>query len=159
MTTLREYTTTGPRDTQADVSLPIEQPNYVRTFWTRDAYGIPPQTNLYGVHKFFVNQKVGDNPSASGVFMLSSQGLDIKFPEEGKYIEYNSIGGVADFFFFNGPQPVDVVRQGVSIWGASNEVPYWSLGVSSEKRRTDSSTTAAAMDTRTSLTWPRLLLM
>jgi alpha-glucosidase len=56
--------------------------------------------------------------------------MDVKFPEAGKYIEYNSLGGIFDFFFFNGPTPGDVAKQGSEVWHPSKEVPYWALGVS-----------------------------
>lgn len=103
----------------------------MRTLWTRDAYGVPSRTNLYGAHPIFVNQKTGQNASANGVFFLNSNGMDVKFPDGGENIEYNVLGGVFDLFFLNGPTPADVARQGTQIWGAPAEVPYWSLGVSS----------------------------
>jgi alpha-glucosidase len=117
------------------VSLPIEEEGYVRTLWTRDAYGVPSRTNLYGAHPIYVNQKTGQNASASGVFFLNSNGMDIKFPEGGKQIEYNILGGVVDLFFLNGPTPADVARQGTQVWGVPAEVPYWSLGVSFDRTR------------------------
>jgi alpha-glucosidase len=119
----------------ADNSLPIDRDDYVRTFWTRDSYGVPTYTNLYGSHPVYVNQKVGRKPSASGTFLLTSQGMDVKFPEGGKYIEYNAIGGIVDLFFFNGPTPDAVARQGAEVWGPSKEVPYWALGVSQDSRQ------------------------
>lgn len=109
-------------------SLPIEDPTYVRTLWSRDAYGVPSRTNLYGAHPFYVNQKVGENPSASGAFLLNSEGMDIKFPGNGSYIEYDTLGGIIDLFFFNGPTPGDVAQQGSQVFGPSHMVPYWSLG-------------------------------
>jgi alpha-glucosidase len=113
-------------------TLPIDRDNYVRTLWTRDAYGVPSYTNLYGAHPIFVNQKVGQNASASGVYLLNSNGMDVKFPN-GTAIEYNVLGGIIDLFFLNGPTPADVARQGAQIWGTSSEVPYWSLGFHSCK--------------------------
>ncbi|GMK58551.1 hypothetical protein CspeluHIS016_0505830 [Cutaneotrichosporon spelunceum] len=109
-------------------TLPIHEDGYTRTLWTRDAYGIPGRTNLYGSHPFYVNQKVGEHASASGTFLLSSQGMDVKFPNNGSEIEYNTLGGIVDLFFFNGPTPADVARQGSQVWGVSEPVPYWSLG-------------------------------
>jgi len=113
--------------------LPIDQNNYTRTLWTRDAYGVPSQTNLYGAHPVFVNQRVGQNASANGVFFLNSHGMDVRFPESGQYIEYSVIGGIVDLFFFAGPTPADVARQGSDVWGKAAEVPYWSLGFHSCK--------------------------
>lgn len=96
--------------------------------WSRDAYGIPSRTNLYGNHPFYVDQRVGSKASASGTFLLNSHGMDITFPGGGSNIEFNALGGIADLFFFNGPTPGEVAKQGAQVWGASKEVPYWSLG-------------------------------
>ena len=127
MTTLRGSTFLVRADFER---LPIGRENYVRTLWTRDAYGTPSYTNLYGAHPIFVNQKVGSNHSANGVYLLNSQGMDIKFPEGGQYVEYNTLGGIVDLFFLAGPQPADVARQASGVWGKTQEIPYWSLGVS-----------------------------
>lgn len=113
----------------ADARLPITRDNYTRTLWTRDAYGVPTYTNLYGAHPIYVNQKVGSAPDAHGVFLLNSNGMDVRFPQ-GEYIEYSILGGVIDLFFLNGPTPQAVAQQGTEIWGRPAEVPYWSLGVS-----------------------------
>lgn len=118
----------GLAQSNDNFTLPITEDNYIRTLWNRDAYGLPPRTNLYGSHPIYVNQKVGETPSASGTFLLNSNGMDVKFPENGKYIEYNVLGGIADFFFLNGPTPGDVARQASQIWKPSPMVPYWSLG-------------------------------
>jgi hypothetical protein len=72
------------------LSLPITQENYTRTIWSRDAYGLPSFTNLYGAHPVYINQITGSNStsaSSHGVFLLNSNGMDVKFPESGKYLE------------------------------------------------------------------------
>lgn len=128
-------------------SLPIEMENYTRTIWARDAYGLPTYTNLYGAHPVFINQITGENPSAYGVFLLNSNGMDVKFPESGRYLEYNVLGGILDLYFFAGPTPAEASKQYVQAIGKSRvlnpgyptnhlriaigfpaEVPYWSLG-------------------------------
>lgn len=109
--------------------MPIGRENYVRTLWTRDAYGVPSYTNLYGAHPIFVNLHTGDTPSAYGVFLLNSHGMDVRFPS-GNAVEYSTLGGVIDLFFLNGPSAGDVARQATDIWGRQNQVPYWALGVS-----------------------------
>ncbi|KAL1409397.1 hypothetical protein Q8F55_003380 [Vanrija albida] len=115
-------------------NLPIHQTDYVRTLWSRDAYGVPERTNLYGTHPGYINQILGgERASSSGVFLLNSNGMDVKFPSDGQNIEFNALGGVVDVFFFNGPTPADVVRQGAEVWKPSAMVPYWSLGFHSCK--------------------------
>jgi alpha-glucosidase len=54
--------------------------------------------------------------------------MDVRFPEGGQSIEYSTLGGIVDLFFFAGPTPADVARQGSEVWGRSAEVPYWALG-------------------------------
>lgn len=43
-------------------------------------------------------------------------------------LEYNTIGGVLDFYFLAGPDPADVSRQYADVVGLPAMVPYWSLG-------------------------------
>ena len=129
-----------------DGRLPISRDHYTRKLWTRDAYGVPTYTNLYGAHPIYVNQKVGDEPEAHGVYLLNSNGMDIRFPN-GQAIEYSTLGGVIDLFFLNGPTPADVAAQATEIWGKPAEVPYWSLGVSERRSMADDSFIAANMAT------------
>jgi len=103
-------------------SLPITQENYTRTIWSRDAYGLPSFTNLYGAHPVYINQITGSNStsaSSHGVFLLNSNGMDVKFPESGKYLEYNVLGGIFDLYFFDGPTPAEASRQYVETIGES----------------------------------------
>lgn len=60
------------------------------------------------------------NGSAHGVFLFNSNGMDIKInqtEEDGQYLEYNTIGGVLDFYFLAGPSPADVSRQYAGVVG------------------------------------------
>jgi alpha-glucosidase len=107
--------------------LPIEE-GTTRTLWTRDSFGIPPGTNLYGSHPvYFEHRTTGTH----GVFMLNSNGMDIKLKSEADKgsLEYNIIGGILDLYFFAGPSPLDVARQYAEVAGLPAEVPYWSLGL------------------------------
>jgi len=47
--------------------------NYTRTIWNRDAYEIPPGTNLYGDHPVYFDHR-GAN-GTHGVFLLNSNGM------------------------------------------------------------------------------------
>lgn len=109
-------------------TLPISQENYVRTIWARDSYGVPTYTNLYGSHPVYINQITGENPSAHGVFLLNSNGMDVKFPEGGQFLEYNVLGGIFDLYFFAGPTPAEASKQYVELIGKPAEAPYWALG-------------------------------
>ncbi|SPO02052.1 related to alpha-glucosidase b [Cephalotrichum gorgonifer] len=102
--------------------------DYIRTLWNRDAYSIPSGTNIYGSHPFYVEQRA---TGSHGVFLLNSNGMDIMInntAEAGQYLEYNTLGGVLDFYFLAGPDPVAVAKQYADVVGAPALTPYWGLG-------------------------------
>ena len=105
--------------------------NYTRTLWSRDAYGVPAGSNLYGNHPIYFEHR----PTGShGVFLLNSNGMDIKINQDADAsdasLEYNVIGGVIDFYFLAGStsDPIEVSRQYAQVVGTPAEVPYWSFG-------------------------------
>ncbi|KAF2226293.1 putative alpha-glucosidase [Elsinoe ampelina] len=103
--------------------------DYLRTIWARDSYGIPPGTNLYGSHPVYYDHR-GDL-GTHAVFLLNSNGMDIKInntAEDGQYLEYNTVGGVLDFYFLAGPSPSSVARQYSEVVGLPAMMPYWGLG-------------------------------
>lgn len=106
--------------------------NTTRTMWSRDAYGVPPETNLYGNHPVYFEHRL---TGTHGVFLLNSNGMDIKINDTEKAgtttLEYNVIGGVLDLYFLAGSEtdPTDVARQYAEIVGTPAEMPYWSFGL------------------------------
>ncbi|KAF9528284.1 alpha-glucosidase [Crepidotus variabilis] len=104
--------------------------NTTLTLWSRDAYGIPVGTNLYGNHPvYFEHRTTGTH----AVFLLNSNGMDIKLntTNGASTLEYNAIGGVLDFYFLAGSEndPTEVAKQYAEIVGLPAEVPYWSFGL------------------------------
>lgn len=102
--------------------------NYIRTMWNQDSYGIPAGANLYGTHPFYLEQREG---GSHGVFFLNSNGMDImidKAADGSQYLEYNTLGGVFDFWFFAGNTPTTAVQQYAEIAGKPVMQPYWGLG-------------------------------
>ncbi|KAH7363309.1 alpha-glucosidase, partial [Plectosphaerella cucumerina] len=102
--------------------------DYIRTLWNRDSYAIPSGTNLYGSHPLYLEQREG---GSHGVFLLNSNGMDILInntEQSGQYLEYNTLGGVFDFYFLAGPSPTEVVKQYSEIIGLPAMQPYWGLG-------------------------------
>ncbi|KAJ3520256.1 hypothetical protein NMY22_g12836 [Coprinellus aureogranulatus] len=102
----------------------------VRTLWSRDSFGIPRDSNLYGNHPIYVDHRL---TGTHGVFLLNSNGMDIKLNQTSpadRSIEYNVIGGLLDYYFFAGSEtdPAAVSRQYADLAGHSAEFPYWSLG-------------------------------
>lgn len=109
-------------------SFRLKTTDYIRTMWSQDSFATPTDSNLYGNHPvYFEHRKTGTH----GVFLLNSNGMDIKIDKEGKsgqYLEYNTLGGVLDFYFVSGPSPVEVSRQYAEIAGLPAEMPYWAYG-------------------------------
>jgi alpha-glucosidase len=105
----------------------VNTTNYVRTLWNRDSPAVPGGENLYGSHPFYMEHR---ESGSHGVFLLNSNGMDIFIDkdEDGQYLEYNTLGGVFDFYFVAGPTPVAVVQQYGDIVGTPALQPYWSLG-------------------------------
>jgi alpha-glucosidase len=113
-------------------SLRLETTNYTRTFWNRDAYTVPTQSNLYGSHPVYYDHRGSDG--THGVFLLNSNGMDVKIDktQDGKqYLEYNTIGGVFDFYFFTGSTPKEASVQYAEIVGLPAMQSYWAFGVRS----------------------------
>lgn len=103
--------------------------NYIRTLWSRDAYGVPTGSNLYGNHPIYFDHR--GSSGTHGVFLLNSNGMDIKInntAEDGQYLEYNTIGGIVDMYFLSGPTPKDVAQQYSGIVGTPVMMPYWGFG-------------------------------
>ncbi|KAH9483447.1 putative alpha/beta-glucosidase agdC [Psilocybe cubensis] len=107
--------------------------NTTLTLWSRDAYGVPTGTNLYGNHPIYFEHRTS---GTHGVFLLNSNGMDIKLTNNGSAsggpsLEYNVIGGVLDFYFLAGSEsdPTAVARQYAEVVGTPAEVPYWSFGL------------------------------
>jgi alpha-glucosidase len=102
--------------------------DYIRTLWSQDSYSVPTGSNLYSNHPVYYEMR---GSRSHGVFLLSSNGMDIKInktPESGQYLEYNTLGGVIDLYFMSGPGPIDVARQYSEVAGLPAEMPYWGLG-------------------------------
>lgn len=55
--------------------------------------------------------------------------MDIKINDtDGQYLEYNTLGGVLDFYFLAGPDPASVAKQYSEVVGKSAMMPYWGHG-------------------------------
>ncbi|KAF1813958.1 alpha-glucosidase [Eremomyces bilateralis CBS 781.70] len=103
--------------------------DYTTTMWARDAYGVPTGTNLYGVHPVYYEHRAESGTHA--VFLRNSNGMDIKInstSELGQYLEYNTLGGVFDFYFLAGPSPVEASQQYADLVGHAAMMPYFGLG-------------------------------
>lgn len=103
--------------------------DYIRTLWSQDSWGVPEGANLYGNHPVYYEQRAS---GTHGVLFLNSNGMDIMLnntEESGQYLEYNTLGGVLDFYFVAGPSPVEVAQQYAEVAGLPTLMPYWGLGL------------------------------
>lgn len=109
-------------------TLRLNTTNYIRTLWSRDAFGTPSGQNLYGNHPVYFEHRGA--LGTHGVFFLNSNGMDvfINKTDGQQYLEYNTLGGVFDFYFVSGPGPLDVARQYAEVAGLPAMQPYWGLG-------------------------------
>ncbi|KAI5210959.1 glycoside hydrolase family 31 protein [Aureobasidium subglaciale EXF-2481] len=110
-------------------SLRLNTTNNTRTLWSRDAYGIPSGTNLYGNHPIYFDHRV--ESGTHGVFLLSSAGMDIKINKteaDGQYLEYDTMGGVIDLYILDGPTPIEVAQEYSSVTQKAAMMPYWGFG-------------------------------
>lgn len=140
--------------------LRLKTQDYIRTMWNQDSFGIPRDANLYGTQPFYLEHR---ESGSHGVFLLNSNGMDIMIDsdEDGQYLEYNTLGGVFDFWFFSGPSPSDVTRQYAQVAGLPTFQP---VRLPLKFEVTDSANTNsigasdsinADMATVMPLTWPK----
>jgi len=109
-------------------SFRLKTSNYTRTLWSQDSFAVPEDSNLYGNHPVYYEHR---DTGSHGVFFLNSNGMDVivdKTAGDEQYLEYNTLGGVLDFYFVAGPSPVEVAQQYASVVGLPAMMPYWSLG-------------------------------
>jgi alpha-glucosidase len=105
---------------------------YQRVMWNVESPFIPRDSNLYGSHPIYFDHR--GSSGTHGVFLLNSNGMNIFVnTTTGKcgpktYLEYNTIGGVLDFYFLAGPEPAAVSRQYAEVVGLPAMVPYWTFG-------------------------------
>ncbi len=108
--------------------LRLNTTNYIRTLWSQDAYSIPEGANLYGNHPvYFEHRSTGDH----AVFLLNSNGMDIMINNNNgrdQYLEYNTLGGVFDFYFMTAGSPVAISQQYAEVSGLPAMMPYWGFG-------------------------------
>ncbi|TIC52139.1 hypothetical protein E3Q03_03394 [Wallemia mellicola] len=115
--------------------------SYTRqSFWNADqggfafgdnSAGTPTDTNLYGTHPFYLENRVRGGASYNhGLFFLHTGGLETWLRDG--LIQFRAMSGIVDFYVISGGEgqnkPNDVIQQYSDLVGKPYLIPYWSLG-------------------------------
>ncbi|KAI5116414.1 hypothetical protein M0805_008490 [Coniferiporia weirii] len=107
----------------------------VQTLWARDITD-PIDANMYGSHPVYMEHRYNASTKSSqthGVFLMSSAGMDILLltppTSNVSLVQFRTIGGVMDLYFFSGPTPQAVVEQYGTVIGLPMWQPYWGFGL------------------------------
>jgi alpha-glucosidase len=98
-------------------SFRLETDDYYRTLWNIGLAHLPTHASSYGSHPIYIEMR---GNQANGVFLSNSDGMDIIINQDTDttaFLEYNTLGGVLDFYFLAGPAPADVARQYAGVVG------------------------------------------
>ncbi|KAI6138508.1 glycoside hydrolase family 31 protein [Pisolithus tinctorius] len=106
----------------------------IQTHWNRDDAN-PIDQNMYGSHPIYLEHRYNETTgkaTASGVVLVSASGSDILLQTPPgspvSLIQYRMLGGTFDFYFFSGPNDIDVIAQYAAISGYPFMPPAWSFG-------------------------------
>ncbi|KAJ2462563.1 hypothetical protein GGI02_005434, partial [Coemansia sp. RSA 2322] len=92
--------------------------NTTKTLWNRDAAD-PFRQNVYGSHSVYMELR---DDQFHGVYLHNSHGMDIALSSG--MIQYRTLGGTADLYFFGGSTALDVIDQYTELVGRPNRIPY-----------------------------------
>jgi alpha-glucosidase len=101
--------------------------NYSHVDWNSGQPFMPPNSNLYGSYPIYYDHRGSKGTHA--VYLHNSNGKKINLGEDSApYLEYNTIGGIFDFYFLSGSSPKDVSVQVAETIGYPALMPYWGFG-------------------------------
>ena len=109
-------------------ALRLPRTNYSHTFFNAGEPYLPKETNLYGSHNVYHDHRSG---GTHAVYFLNSNGIKINIDnatDGSHFLEYNSLGGVFDFYFMTGSSPKEVATQYAEVVGYPALMPYWGYG-------------------------------
>lgn len=101
------------------------KPGRKHTLWATDVGSLNTNVPLNSVFPYVLELRPGGR--ASAFLFLNSNGMDVEY-FHGDVLNFKSIGGVMDFYWFAGPSPREVLDQFTALVGRPVAVPYWSLG-------------------------------
>ena len=103
--------------------VPFRLPQDDYTIWDTD-WGNPTVLPLYGHHPIY--HRVEDTGDAHAVIFWNSNMMDVNLSSSA--LTYRTIGGVLDFYFLLGPEPLTLTTQYTDMVGRPFMPPLWSMG-------------------------------
>lgn len=101
--------------------------NYSHPDWNSGEAFMPPSSNLYGSYPVYYDHRGSDGTHA--VYLHNSNGKKINMGVDSEhFLEYNTIGGVLDFYFISGSNPKEVSSHFADLIGYPTLMPYWGFG-------------------------------
>lgn len=112
----------------------LHSTGYSHAIWNSGQAFMPPGTNLYGAYPLYYDHR--GEKGTHAVFLRNINAMRINIDNDsgsdndnyGPFLEYNTVGGVFDFYFLAGPTPKDLSVQFADIVGKPALMPYWGFG-------------------------------
>ncbi len=101
---------------------------YSHAIWNSGQPFMPPNTNLYGAYPLYYDHRGSQGTHAVFLRNVNAMRINIDKDTNGTYLEYNTVGGVFDFYFLAGPSPKDLSVQFADVVGKPALMPYWGFG-------------------------------
>ncbi|OAA74959.1 alpha-glucosidase [Akanthomyces lecanii RCEF 1005] len=101
---------------------------YSHAIWNSGQPFMPPNTNLYGAYPLYYDHRGSRGTHAVFLRNINAMRINIDKDANGSYLEYNTVGGVFDFYFLAGPSPKDLSLQFADVVGKPALMPYWGFG-------------------------------
>ncbi|KAI5780987.1 glycosyl hydrolases family 31-domain-containing protein [Geopyxis carbonaria] len=96
-------------------------------FWARDAQ-CPVGENAYSSLPFFICVSPAAARRCVGVYLHSSNALDLHYAADGTRMTFHIVGGDVELFVFAGPSYAAVAAQFQALVGRPRLPPYWAFG-------------------------------
>ena len=101
---------------------------YSHTIWNSGQPFMPPNSNLYGHYPVYYDHRGSNGTHAVYLHNSNGQKIDLGVEDGQQFLEWNTIGGVFDFYFLPGSTPKAAASQFADVVGHATLMPYWAFG-------------------------------